>query len=159
MKEITYLKGDSTSPQTSGIKIIAHICNDIGGWGKGFVLAISKRWPEPEKAYREWHRDRAKNDFALGSIQIVQVEPYIYIANMIGQRGTKTGRSTGVPVRYEAIESCLEKLAEESKSLNASVHMPRIGCGLAGGKWDRVEPLIEKTLLENGIDVYVYDFD
>lgn len=87
MKEITYLKGDSTSPQTSGIKIIAHICNDIGGWGKGFVLAISKRWPEPEKAYREWHRDRAKNDFALGSIQIVQVEPYIYIANMIGQRG------------------------------------------------------------------------
>lgn len=159
MKEITYLKGDSTSPQASGIKIIAHICNDIGGWGKGFVLAISKRWPEPEKAYREWHRDRAKNDFALGSIQIVQVEPYIYIANMIGQRGTKTGRSTGVPVRYEAIESCLEKLAEESKSLNASVHMPRIGCGLAGGKWDRVEPLIEKTLLENGIDVYVYDFD
>lgn len=159
MKEITYLKGDSTSPQTSGIKIIAHICNDIGGWGKGFVLAISKRWPEPEKAYREWHRDRAKNDFALGSIQIVQVEPYIYIANMIGQRGTKTGRSTGVPVRYEAIESCLEKLAEESKLLNASVHMPRIGCGLAGGKWDRIEPLIEKTLLENGIDVYVYDFD
>ncbi len=159
MKEITYLKGDSTSPQASGIKIIAHICNDIGGWGKGFVLAISKRWPEPEKAYREWHRNRAKNNFALGSIQVMQVESYIYVANMIGQRGTKTGRSTGVPVRYEAIEFCLEKLAQEAKSLKASVHMPRIGCGLAGGKWDRIEPLIEKTLLENDIDVYVYDFD
>lgn len=159
MKEITYLKGDATSPQASGIKIIAHICNDIGGWGKGFVLAISKRWSEPEKTYREWHRSRAKNDFTLGSIQVVQVESYIYVANMIGQRGTKTGRSTGVPVRYEAIDSCLEKLKEEAKSLNASVHMPRIGCGLAGGKWERIEPLIEKTLLENNIGVYVYDFD
>lgn len=159
MKEITYLKGDATSPQASGIKIIAHICNDIGGWGKGFVLAISKRWKDPEKAYREWHRNRAKNDFELGAIQIVQVEPYIYVANMIGQRGTKVGRSTGVPVRYEAIEVCLEKLSEEAEMLGASVHMPRIGCGLSGGKWDRVEPLIEKTLLDNNIDVYIYDFD
>lgn len=159
MKDITYIKGDATSPQASGTKIIAHICNDIGGWGKGFVLAISKRWAEPEKAYREWHRNRAKNDFSLGNIQIVQVESYIYIANMIGQRGTKTGRSTGVPVRYEAIELCLEKLAIESKELNASIHMPRIGCGLAGGKWDKIEPLIKKTLLLNNIDVYVYDFE
>lgn len=159
MKQIIYLKGDATSPQASGIKIIAHISNDIGGWGKGFVLAISKRWIEPEKAYREWHRDRNKNDFELGNIQIIQVEPYIYVANMIGQRGTKVGRSTGVPVRYDAIELCLEKLAVEAKALGASVHMPRIGCGLAGGKWEQIEPLIEKTLLINNIDTYVYDFD
>ena len=158
MKEIIYYKGDATSPQASGIKIIGHICNDIGGWGKGFVLAISKRWPEPEKRYREWHRHRAKNDFELGNIQIVQVEPYIYVANMLGQRGTKVGRSTGVPVRYEAIESCLEKLSAEAIALGASVHMPRIGCGLAGGKWEKVEPIIEKTLLKNDIDVYIYDF-
>ncbi|NDV93911.1 hypothetical protein D0T84_03125 [Dysgonomonas sp. 521] len=89
----------------------------------------------------------------------VQVEPYIYVANMIGQRGTKTGRSTGAPVRYEAIEACLEKLAVDAKQLGASVHMPRIGCGLAGGKWNRVEPLIEQTLIKNDIDVYIYDFD
>jgi len=159
MKEIIYLKGDATSPQASGIKIITHVCNDIGGWGKGFVLAISKRWAEPEKAYRKWHHNRAKNDFALGNIQIVQAEQYIYVANMIGQRGTKVGRSTGVPVRYDAIESCLEKLSVEAKALGASVHMPRIGCGLAGGKWDQIEPLIKKSLLKKDIDVYVYDFE
>lgn len=81
MKTIKYLKGDATLPQASGIKIIAHICNNIGGWGKGFVLAISERWSEPEKAYREWYRNRAKNDFALGNIQFVQAEPYIYVAS------------------------------------------------------------------------------
>lgn len=157
MKPIQYLKGDATVPQAPGTKIIAHICNDIGGWGKGFVLAISKRWPEPEAAYRKWHRERNTNDFGLGSIQIVQVAPYIYIANMIGQRGTKTG-SNGVPVRYDAIATCLTSLAEHASRLGAGVHMPRIGCGLAGGTWDKIEPLILAALSEKEIPVYVYDF-
>lgn len=159
MKEIIYLKGDATAPQGSGVKIIAHICNDIGAWGKGFVLALSKRWKEPEESYRRWHRERAKNDFSLGYIQLVEVEKYIYVANMIAQRGIKIGRSTGVPIRYDAVESCLEKLSEEALLLEASIHMPRIGCGLAGGKWESVEPIILKTLSEKDIDVYVYDFD
>ncbi|MCU0436411.1 MAG: macro domain-containing protein [Raineya sp.] len=157
-QQINYIKGDATVPQAKGIKIIAHICNNIGGWGKGFVVAISKRWKEPEKAYREWHRDRAKNDFELGSIQIVQVEEYIYVANMIGQQGIKTG-SNGVPIRYEAVEQCLEKLSEKALELGASVHMPRIGCGLAGGKWEKIEPLIEKTLITNNISTTIYDFE
>ncbi len=156
-ERINYIKGDATSPQAKGVKIIAHICNDIGGWGKGFVLAISKRWSEPEKAYRQWHRARAKNDFQLGAIEIIQVEKYIYVANMIGQRGTKTG-SNGVPIRYDAVERCLEQLAIEAKELNASVHMPRIGCGLAGGKWERIEPMLNKQLIENSIETIVYDF-
>ena len=42
--KIEYLKGDATSPVKEGNKIILHICNDIGGWGKGFVMAISKKW-------------------------------------------------------------------------------------------------------------------
>lgn len=155
--EITYLKGDATVPQSKGVKIIAHICNNIGGWGKGFVLAISKRWKEPEKAYRQWHRERSKNDFLLGNIQVVKVGEYLYIANMVGQQGIKTG-SKGVPIRYEAVESCLVALAKEAERLNASVHMPRIGCGLAGGKWEKIEPLIQKTLVVANIETYVYDF-
>ena len=58
MPEITFVRGDATTPSGKGPKIIAHVCNDIGGWGKGFVLALSRRWPEPERAYRAWHRDR-----------------------------------------------------------------------------------------------------
>ncbi len=40
----------------------------------------------------------------------------------------------------------------------ASVHMPRIGCGLAGGKWEVVEPLIEEHLSAKGVAVTIYDF-
>ncbi|MEU9449797.1 macro domain-containing protein [Streptomyces sp. NPDC048277] len=157
MSEITYIRGDATAPTGKGVKVIAHVCNDLGGWGKGFVLALSRRWPEPEKAYRAWHRDRANNDFALGATQLVRVERYIWVANMIGQRGTKTA-SKGVPVRYEAIDTALGKLADEAIELGASVHMPRIGCGLAGGKWSRIEPLIKNRLVARKIPVTVYDY-
>lgn len=158
MSEITYVRGDATMPFGKGVKLIAHVCNDLGGWGKGFVLALSRRWPEPEKAYRAWHRDRAANDFALGAAQFVQVEPYIWVANMIGQRGIRTG-SNGVPVRYEAIDAALARLADKALELGASVHMPRIGCGLAGGRWSRIEPLITERLVRRGVPVTVYDHD
>ncbi len=156
MKSIKYIKGDATSPQAKGIKIICHICNDLGGWGKGFVLAISKRWEEPEKDYRKWHRERSENDFKLGNVRFIKVEKYIYVANMIGQRGMKTG-SNGHPIRYEAVQSCLEFVSNKAIELNASVHMPRIGCGLAGGKWNKIEPVIEDTLIKKNVSVYVYD--
>ncbi|WP_231156375.1 macro domain-containing protein [Streptomyces sp. CNZ748] len=158
MSGITYLRGDATAPSVKGVKIIAHVCNDIGGWGKGFVLALSRRWPEPEAAYRAWHRERATNDFGLGAVRLVQVERYVWVANMIGQRGVRTG-SKGVPVRYEAIDEALERLAVHARELGASVHLPRIGCGLAGGTWSRIEPLVEKRLARQGISVTVYDHD
>lgn len=43
--------------------------------------------------------------------------------------------------------------------LGASVHLPRIGCGLSCGRWDRVEPLIVAALCDRDIPVTVYDFD
>ncbi|MGP0066255.1 MAG: macro domain-containing protein [Isosphaeraceae bacterium] len=157
MATIRYIKGDATQPQARGNRIIAHVCNDLGGWGKGFVLAISKRWPEPEAAYRAWHKDRSKNDFGLGAIQLVPVERYIWVGNMIAQRGMKTG-SNGPPIRYEAVRACLKGLAVEAEGLQASVHMPRIGCGLAGGPWEKIEPIILDELVSQGFEVTVYDF-
>ncbi|GLW52189.1 macro domain-containing protein [Kitasatospora phosalacinea] len=154
---ITYLRGDATAPGGKGPRIIAHVCNDLGGWGRGFVLALSRRWPEPEAAFRRWHRERATNDFGLGALQLVQVTPQLWVANLVGQRGIRTGRSTGVPVRYEAIDAALAKLAPEALRLGASVHMPRIGCGLAGGKWERVEPLVTARLTDQDVPVTVYD--
>lgn len=153
---ITYLKGDATRPQAVGNVIIAHVCNDLGAWGKGFVLAISARWSQPENEYREWYRCREQSGFELGALQLVKVEKSLWVANMIGQHGIKTS-SKGPPIRYDALEICLSKLAEQARALEASVHMPRIGCGLAGGKWDCVEPLIVNQLCDSGVRVFVYN--
>lgn len=152
---VVYLKGDATAPAADGVKIIAHICNDIGGWGAGFVLAVSKKWKAPEQDYRQWHK--SGDGFALGELRLVPVSPDTFVANMIAQRGVKA--DNGIPpIRYEALRECLAKLAVQAAELKAGVHMPRIGCGLAGGSWDMVEPLIRGTLVEKGIAVFVYDF-
>ena len=156
MKPITYTKGDATLPQAEGNKIIVHVCNDIGGWGKGFVMAISKRWKEPEAKYREWHS--SNRDFYLGEVQFVQVENEIWVANMIGQHKINADNNGNPPIRYDAIANCLNKVASFANEINASIHMPRIGCGLAGGNWEQIEPLIINNFSEKDIDVTVYDF-
>lgn len=157
MTAIAYLKGDATVPVTAGEKIICHICNDVGGWGKGFVVAISKRWREPEAEFRAWHKRGETGGFRLGAVQVVKVEPAIAIANMVAQHGL--GPSGGVPpIRYDALRECLGTLAQQATSLAASVHMPRIGCGLAGGTWPEVEALIDETLVAAAVPVHVYDF-
>lgn len=153
---IRYLVGDATQPQADEPAIIVHVCNDIGAWGAGFVLALSQRWSEPERRYRAWSKGQEDAPFELGEVQLVQVEERIWVANLIGQRGIRRGRS-GVPVRYDAIRTGLKRVAEHARSLEASVHMPRIGCGLAGGKWSEVEPIIEAELIARDVAVAVYD--
>ena len=158
MTPLRFVKGDATSPQAAGPKVIAHVCNDIGGWGRGFVLAVSRRWPEPEQDFRRWHRDRARNDFGLGAVRLVQVRPDVWVANMVGQHGIRRG-SAGPPIRYDAVRQCLSAVGDHALELGASVHMPRIGCGLAGGRWERIEPLVTAALSERDIPVTVYDTD
>jgi len=155
--EIKYTKGDATNPIGEGNKIIVHVCNDVGGWGRGFVMALSARWKQPELKYREWAKS-GKN-FALGEVQLVQVEATLWVANLIGQHDIKKGKDGTSPVRYEAIKKGLATVGHYARQLEASVHMPRIGCGLAGGTWDNIEPSIHQGLTGVGVETVVYDFD
>jgi O-acetyl-ADP-ribose deacetylase (regulator of RNase III) len=150
MSLLTFAAGDATRPEGDGPKIIAHVCNNAGGWGAGFVLALSARWAAPERAYR-YHG----SPYDLGSVQLVQAEPELWVANMIAQRGY--GLAAGPPIRYGALGLCLALVADAAEARGASVHMPRIGCGLAGGRWDRIEPLVVAALCDRGIPVTVYD--
>jgi O-acetyl-ADP-ribose deacetylase (regulator of RNase III) len=154
---INYLHGDATTPHEDGATVIVHVCNDVGKWGKGFVLAISKRWSEPERVYRSAF---AKPPFPqLGDVQFVPVTDNITVANLIGQHGVRSPRSKAPPpIRYPAIREGLEKVAAFAHEHGASVAMPRIGCGLAGGNWEKIEPIIEEALGAQSIPVSVYDF-
>ena len=153
---LSYVVGDATAPQAEGPALIAHVCNDVGGWGRGFVVAVSARWPEPARRYRDWYAGRDHNDFGLGAVQFVEVDDQLWVANLVGQHGLNR-TNAGPPVRYDAIETALATVADNARVLDASVHMPRIGCGLAGGDWVEIEQIIERTLIPSGIDTTVYD--
>lgn len=152
------MKGDATCPVAKGLKLMPHIVNDSGKWGKGYVMALSKRWPKTREAYLNWWRwsNDYENDFHLGSVLFQSVNPSHVIAHMIAQRGI-VGRSNPKPIRYESLRECLQKVAlwaKENKKLNVSVHMPMIGCGLAGGSFTIIGPMIEEEL--DGIPVTIY---
>ena len=147
---IRYVTGDATRPLGSGPRIIAHVCNDIGAWGAGFVIAVSRRWPQPEADYRAWAERGPRHP---GAVQFVPVGDQIVVANMIAQRGVGGAR----PLRYGALYTCLGEVAAMAIRTDGSVHMPRIGCGLAGGSWEMVEALVEESLCERQVPVTVYD--
>jgi O-acetyl-ADP-ribose deacetylase (regulator of RNase III) len=161
---IKYVIGDATAPIGEGPQLIAHICNDQGGWGSGFVLAVSKRWPEPEEMYRSWARMGSGGGFRLGETQFahVSLNHNIVVANMVAQRGFVTGDNRRA-VDYDALRTCLETVALVATGSavvftpRSSVHMPRIGCGLGGGTWEEIELIITETLVNSGVDVTVYD--
>ena len=121
-------------------------------------MALSKKWKAPEKEYKAWAK--SGEQFQLGEVQFVQVEPDTWVANMIGQRDIKRKDIQGIPpIRYDAVEQALSKVSTFAKQHEATVHMPRIGCGLAGGTWDKMEPIINNELVKNGVAVTVYDFE
>lgn len=151
MAELKYVIGDATQPIGEGLKVICHCSNDIGGWGAGFVVALSKRWREPEQAYRSLKTRK------LGDVQFVEVEDDIMVANMIAQHNIVSQIIDGVvtkPIRYYALNTCLEKVNAFALENKATLHMPRIGAGLAGGDWVEIEKIIKNTM---SVDVFVYD--
>lgn len=87
-------------------------------------------------------------------VQLVQVERDIWVANMIAQRDIRTFHGVP-PIRYSALKECLATASHDARTMGASIHMPRIGCGLAGGTWEMIEPIVRKEL--SGLKVFVYD--
>jgi O-acetyl-ADP-ribose deacetylase (regulator of RNase III) len=165
--KINYIIGDATNPQGPGNKIIVHCCNNIGGWGRGFVVALSKKWKEPEANYREWYNKKEWTQdcpngtetirFELGEVQFVDVDHLTKVANLIGQKGIAFGPE-GPPVRYEEIKKGFLKIKNyilNTKS-TANIHMPRIGCGLAGGSWQKIYDIIKEVFEDTDIQINIY---
>lgn len=142
-----YVEGDATQPQGDGLKIVAHVCNNKGAWGAGFVLAISKRWSQPEYYYRR------RRKHLLGDVQFVEVEENsIFVANMIAQ---VLGSKDGVNIRYASLCKCLYTVHDYAVKNNCTIHAPRFGSGLSGGSWPIVEKMINTILSD--VKVYIYD--
>ena len=134
--------------------IIPHVCNNIGGWGAGFVVPLSRKWPRTKT---EYYKKNKLDGLKLGQVQFVKVEDKIIVANMIAQEGL-IGPTNPVPLKYEALEACLEQVADYAKTFdtegNLEIHAPKFGSGLAGGDWNKIEPIILRTLSQYPITIY-----
>lgn len=153
--EVNVVKGDATIPRGEGPRILAHVVNDKAVlWGAGFGLAVRRKWPQVQAAFQEWATINPSK-FRLGNVFMSQIDSDVTAFQMICQHGY--GASPKPRLRYSALHSCLEQLAQTAKDKGASVHMPRIGAGQAGGSWGLIRQLVDEILCARGLRVNVYD--
>jgi len=176
MIEPIYLDGDATKPVgDEDVKIISHVVNNRGGFGRGFVTAISKVSRLPELEYRKWFKEKIYRNipFTLGKVQYVGISKNIRVANMLAQDGYKSIYNP-VPLVYYALEQCLWNIHDNIKSIDSilynmpcppfnvpqfSVHIPYLmGCGYAGGNWQQVLDTLNEVICKNDINLYIYKY-
>ena len=154
--DLIFRKGDATIPKSlwGEPRLIVHVCNNIGAWGGGFTGALDKRFGEgPRRTFLD-DQEGAK----LGSIAVTSIDPTLHVINMVAQDGIAGFSKYEIPLRLTALYGCLIAVRERHAiPLGASVHMPRIGCGLAGGKWEDVENLVRTAICRHGLYAVVYD--
>lgn len=151
---IIHVVGDAVEPEASSPRIVTFMVNDATAtWGGGFAKQVALRHGEAQIAYRRLvEEDRSR--LALGSVSLLQMEDLLYYAPIVAQRGF--GKSNEPRIQYAALERALKSLGIKAAELGATVHMPRIGAGAAGGNWDIIREMI-REYVGPFAQVYVYD--
>ncbi|HEX7964205.1 MAG TPA: ImmA/IrrE family metallo-endopeptidase [Gammaproteobacteria bacterium] len=156
IEQIDYVIGNALDPRGKGKKVITHIVNDgaLAWGGRGFAMQLKKKFPV---AYAEYRAFTSSNRqlLKLGNIHTGHASADVLIVSMIAQKGFGEGGSRRVV--YAALADCLQKLVDVAGMNSASVHMPRIGTGQAGGEWNVIEQLIHSSLIASHIRTHVYD--
>ena len=159
------VEGDATDPQfikSNEIAIIPHCCNNKGQWGKGFVLALSKKWKRPESIYRNFCKIHQEENI-LGRNCSAKIDDHLAIVNMIAQDGT-VSEDNPKPIRYKALVQCMTRVVDyiefiKSQTTNPiAIHCPKFGSELAGGTWSFILELIHEIWIDAGIDVVIYEY-
>jgi hypothetical protein len=152
---IRFVHGDVLRPSGAGPKIVCQLVNDRAGtWGGGVARASAKKYPDAQARFKDWLGASPKSA-RLGKVHFAKVEDDVFLASVVGQEGFGTA---AVPrIRYGALERGLEEVAAHARELGASIHMPRLGSGMAGGNWQTVENLIRDVMSNQGLSVTVYD--
>lgn len=162
--KLTVVQGDATNPQKTHPKEIAmipHVCNNLGKWGRGFVLALSKKWGLPEQVYQDYCWE--KHFPLLGKVCYAKVDNFLVIANMIAQDGI-VSKDNLKPIKYKVLANCMAEvygyieMVRTQTSNPVVIHCPKFGSDLAGGNWDFILELIREIWIENGVDVVVYEY-
>ena len=152
---LRFLNGDASEPLGAEPKLLLQVVNDQALiWGGGFAKQAKKKWPQAQANFRQWAYGR--RNLKLGNVHSVSVREDLTLVSLVAQHGFG-GAGSGPKLRYGALFSALEGVAELASARRATVHMPRIGTGEAGGSWNIIEGIVRETLISRGIKAMIYD--
>ncbi len=153
-KSLVSVRGNALEPRGTGPVIVAQVVNDkTPNWGAGFARALKDKFPSVQRDFRTWVASNP-GAFSLGNAHVAQVNDNLRVVSMIAQRGY--GESNRPRIRYAALRDCLKQLKNVADDVGATVHMPRIGTGYAGGNWSYIAELIDEELVRHAIGVTIY---
>ncbi len=142
---IEYRQGDLLK---APMDIIVHGCNCKHSFGAGIARQIREQFPQAHTAdLKTLYGDPSK----LGDYSTVVIDNK-RIINAYTQFNYSTDK---LDVDYDAVERVMRTIKVEY-SVDAKLGMPRIGCGLAGGDWNKVEEILNRVF--NDRTIYVYDY-
>jgi O-acetyl-ADP-ribose deacetylase (regulator of RNase III) len=152
--EPVVVHGDATEPRGGGPRVIVHLVNDkTPNWGGAFARALRERYPAAQADFRGWvNEDRRR--LHLGAVFMGEIENDLHVATIVAQHGY--GNSARPRIRYGAVAEALAIVARSASQWGASVHMPRIGAGQAGGRWTLIREIVADAFTRHGIPVTVY---
>jgi len=152
---IIYRKGDAIKALKDGeIDILAHGCNCVGGFGAGIAGQIAKEFPVAKECYLEVAQEYKEipNDL-LGLIHSVDLDDKKYIINCFTQ--LEYYPRNKVHLDYDALKECMEGINKSKEFKKLKIGMPKIGAGLAGGDWEKIEEIINSVFDKR--DIFVYE--
>lgn len=145
-----YITGDIVKIFLSG-QNIAHGCNCFHSMAAGVAGQLAKAYP-PISAI-----DKADN--RLGDAQ--KLGTFTQATGDNGQIcfNLYTQFTPGPDLSYGALVDCLIALDSwaKNKICMPTVYMPRIGCGIAGGEWEKVSVLIDMFTPHTNIIIVDWD--
>lgn len=120
--------------------VILHGCNCFHTMGSGIAKYLKNKFHQVYTAdiTQTIRGDRKK----LGTFSTAVISDNLHILNCYTQY--YYGRDNRLYAEYEAIEKCMDTVAERYSTWE--IRLPKIGCGLAGGNWIVVEKIVDKTL-------------
>ena len=155
LSPIRILHGNILEPRGGGQKFICQLVNDRAtAWGGGVARKMASRFPEAESLFKKQIIQLARDE-RLGQVIFSRATDEITVVSLIAQEGY--GPSLFPRIRYAALKKCLHTIAAQAKKNGASIHMPRIGTGSAGGDWGTIEEMLDDVMVRAGLFVTVYE--
>lgn len=142
---VTIKKGDLLEATET---VIAHQVNCCGAAG-GLAAEVFKKWRY------------AKNDY-LQLLQRIPGKVLLGMAHFTGQQrdghiicNLFSQYNPGADYNPKKLEQALVQLGNFARATGYSVALPyKLSCGIAGGDWDEVQQIIERTM--DGVDCVIY---
>jgi len=164
------IEGDLIALAKSGkFDVIAHGCNCQCVMGAGIAPQMAKAFgaDQADEAEHFWQNETSlewDNIELLGNINwFIPFEDYnkldclenLIVVNAYTQFDI-TGRRVGkIDLDYEALTLCMRKINHIFPGKH--IGLPQIGCGLAGGDWNKVKTIIQKELKDCQVTVVIYN--